>query len=108
MLQSPYGYSGDMTAVSSCVVGSGNLWVSPPIWPGADNVMWVHVWWDATIPDGAEIKVEYRIDGGPWTVATNGAKLDEEGQKFQLRAELLSDEGAPAPTLHSIGVKYFH
>lgn len=107
LLSSPYGYSGDMTGLTSnCLVGSASSWKSDPIETISFGTVWLKVNWKASEPNGTQVVIYYRIDSGPWTVASNGKPIGKSGKKAQLKAALLTDDPDVVPTLHYVAITW--
>ncbi|MFT5435155.1 MAG: hypothetical protein ACI9OJ_005872, partial [Myxococcota bacterium] len=68
---------------------------------------WVAVEWTAVEPEGTQVEMWHRIDGGPWISTTNGGPIDQTGTTFQVRARLLAPSDAQAgPILEEVAVFY--
>ncbi|HIA02092.1 MAG TPA: hypothetical protein EYN66_09305 [Myxococcales bacterium] len=106
-LANPYGYSGDMTGLtSSCLVNTTSSWKTPVHDTLTVDTMWGAVKWSSNEPPGTSIKVYYRIDNKPWTTIQNTQSIDQIGQKVQLKATMVTEVPEVVATLKWIGVTY--
>ena len=109
-LVSPYGYSGDMTGLtSSCMMGTTDTWLGPLLQSNNPLTEWQVLSWTATEPAGTSVRVYYRVDGaaGVWIDAgTSPATLGVTGQTFEVKAKLSAINGATAPSLGTVTVTY--
>jgi hypothetical protein len=111
-LQQPYGYSGDMTAMtSSCMAGTTDTWFSSQIDSGDAGTSWSTISWNSNQPPGTNILVQYSTDAAVpatnWVTATNGAPMvGVTGQYLQIKALLQASTGAAVPTLVDVTVTY--
>lgn len=81
--------------------------MSPVLDYGDPTTTWIAIEWSSDEPDGTSIELSYRVDGGPWSLATNGGPIGATGQRFQVRARLLAPPEAPVgPTLNEVAVFY--
>jgi streptogramin lyase len=108
VLLSPYGYSGDMTGLTTtCIAGTTDTWFSTPIDSGAATTTWLTISWNSTMPPGSGVAVYYRLDGAAtWTQATNGQTLNVVGQVMEVKAILSSTIAGNEPTLTDVTVVY--
>lgn len=105
LLDQPYGYSGDMTGLTSCLFAGETTWLSNVIDLGEPRT-WLKVDWKETVPNGTSVTVFYSLDEGPWVQILAGMSIDAVGQTLQLRAVLESSVDDVAPTLHELAVYY--
>lgn len=107
ILTMPYGYSGDMTGLTSqCMAASNSTWVSAPIDSGGATTQWLTISWTAITPPGSGVAVYVRLDGGAWTQVTNGQALGLVGQVLEVKALLSSTIAGNEPTLVDLAVVY--
>ena len=107
ILSMPYGYSGDMTGLTSqCMSGSSSTWVSAPVDSGGPTTQWLTISWTAITPPGSGVAVYVRLDGGAWTQVTNGQALGLVGQVLEVKALLSSTIAGNEPTLVDLTVVY--
>lgn len=107
ILVNPYGYSGDMTGLTSqCMSASTSTWVSAPINSGNAATQWLTISWTAITPPGSGVAVYVRLDGGAWTQVTNGQALGLVGQTLEVKALLSSTIAGNEPTLVNLTVVY--
>ena len=107
ILTFPYGYSGDMTGLTSqCMSGSNSTWLSAPVDSGNPATQWLTISWTATTPPGSGVAVYVRLDGGAWTQVTNGQALGLVGQVLEVKALLSSTIAGNEPTLVDLTVVY--
>ena len=105
-LKGPYGYSGDMTGLTSgCLVNTTSTWKSPLLEKEAIKT-WRYVKWKSTEPEGTTVSVYYSIDGGPWTATGNTEAIMKVGTKFQVKVVMSSEIEETVATLHWVGVTY--
>ncbi len=106
ILVQPYGYSGDMTGITSCLAGTTDVWYSDVYDSGSATTTWNVITWVETTPPGSSVSVYYSLDGVSWTLATNGQTLGVVGQTFQVKAVLQSTIPGNEPTLTSVSITY--
>ena len=106
ILVQPYGYSGDMTGITSCANGTTDFWFSSVYDSGSATTTWNVISWVETTPPGSSVNVYYSLDGVTWTLATNGQTLGVVSQTFQVKAILQSTIPGNEPTLTSVSVTY--
>ena len=106
LLSQPYGYSGDMTGLTSCLFAGQTTWLSEVLTFGGPETKWLEVDWTETVPAGTSITVWYRIDAGPWVQILAGMTIGAKAETLQLRAVLVSSVDDVAPTIHELAVYY--
>ena len=106
ILVQPYGYSGDMTGITSCLAGTTDTWLSGPYDSGSAATTWGVISWVATTPPGSSVNIYYSLDGVSWTLATNGQNLGVVGQTMHIKAILQATIPGNEPTLTSVSIGY--
>jgi hypothetical protein len=107
MLSGPYGYSGDMTGLTSnCLVTTSSIWKTSVHDTLKAKTLFGIVKWGSSEPVGTSINMYYRLDTSSWKQIQNGQSIDELGQKIQLKAVLLSESPELVATLDWVGVAY--
>lgn len=106
LLSGPYGYSGDMTGLTSCLFAGSTTWLSEVMDQGDPDTKWLKVDWTETVPTGTSLTVHYRLDEGPWVQILAGMEIGATAQTLQIRVVLESTVDDLAPTLHELAVYY--
>jgi hypothetical protein len=107
LLSGPYGYSGDMTGLtSSCLVSSTTSWKSPVHDSLQVATEWGLVKWGSEEPPGTFINMYYRLDKKSWKLIQNTESIADVGQTIQFKAVMMSDVPEIVATLKWVGVTY--
>lgn len=106
-LVSPYSYNGDLTGFSvACLPGAKAGWGFEPLDVGV-SVAWLTVSWEAQVPPGATLSVQWRVDGGPWTTQNHsGEIIAATGQVLELRGQTPTTPTGEHATFDSVTVRW--
>jgi hypothetical protein len=117
ILNSPYGYSGDMTGMTSaCLTSTQDTWFSELLDTGSPATTFLTASWSATAPAGTGITLWYRVDAGAWqylaniTAANAGSSMSfpagTTGQTLEFKALATTGDPMILPSLDNLSVTY--
>jgi hypothetical protein len=117
ILNSPYGYSGDMCGMTSaCLTSTQDTWFSELFDTGNPATSFLRASWAATVPVGTGITLWYRVEGGAWQYLVNVTAVNAAssiafpagttGQTVEFKALATTGDPMVLPSLDDLEVTY--